>query len=311
MKDEPRNPLFPPASRMSSTMSARGSEVLLDKARGGGRTAGRFLVLLAVWTAIGLLFASHFRAYYRIDWPLALWWGLKDWYLWGALAPIVVWLTRRVPPSRERWPGALAVHLLAALSLALVHPTLVVLLSVPVEGLGEASFAGAVSGLFLKRYTLSFLTYGAVAGIALAEDAYRRDPGRRERALHVSEELRRGRAGADGGRAAERLLVRRDGRERFLEVARIDRIEAEGNYVRIHAGEDRFFERRTLKSLQAQLDPSRFLRVHRSHVVQVDRIDRIEPRFKGGYEVVLRDGTRLPLSRTYRRHLEDRVGESF
>lgn len=276
-----------------------------------GRHTGGVVLLLAVWTGMGLLFASHFRSYYRIDWPLALWWGLKDWYLWGALAPLVVWLTRRVPPSRERWLRALAVHLLAAVSLAVVHPTLAILLSVPVEGLGEASFSSAVTDLFLKRYTLSLLTYGAIAGIALALGAYRRGPDREARALRLSEGLERRRAEVPAGQPAERLLVRSGGRERFLEVDRIDRIEAEGNYVRIHVGEDTFFERRTLTGLQAQLDPSRFLRIHRSHVVHVDRIDRIEPRFKGAFEVILRDGTGLPLSRTYRKRLEDRVGESF
>lgn len=273
--------------------------------------AARALVLLAAWTGIGLLFASHFRAYYGIEWSLALWWGLKDWYLWGALAPLVARLTRRVAPSREGWLRAAGVHLLAALVLAMVHPTLAILLSALVEGLGEASFLDAVTGLFVKRYTLSFLTYGAIAGIALAIDAHRRAPERVPRALRLSEELERWRAQAPDRKPAERLLVRSGGRERFLEAERIDRIEAEGNYVRIHVGEDTFFERRTLKSLHTQLDPSRFLRIHRSHVVHVGRIDRIEPRFKGAFEVILRDGTGLPLSRTYRKRLEDRVGESF
>ena len=268
------------------------------------------LVLVSICTLVGLLFATHFRIYYRIDWPLAIWWGLKDWYLWGALAPLVAWLTRRVPPSRERWPQALALHLLAAFSLALLHPTLVISLSAMMEGLGEAGFFEAVERLFLKRYTLSLTTYVAIAATVLAADSYRRSRAQEDPGERPGARLREAPPSAPRG-AAARLLVRRDDRERFVPVDRIDRIEAEGNYARIHVGRDSYLERRTLTRLETQLDPSRFLRIHRSHIVNLDRIDRIEPRFKGAYEVILRDGTHLALSRTYRRRLEEQVGGSF
>jgi len=276
----------------------------------GLKRARVLVVLLAISTAVGLLFATHFRVYYGIEWPVALRWGLTDWYLWGALAPVVVWLTRRVPPSRERWLRGLVLHSLAALSLALLHPTLVTSLSVATGGLGNAGFFEAIQGLFLKRYTLSLTTYVAIAATVWALDLYQRSRSRREDAARLAGTLQETSASASGERAA-RLLVRSHGRERFLPVDRIDRIEAEGNYVRIHAGEDSYLERRTLKAVEAQLDSSRFLRIHRSHIVNVERIDRIEPRFKGAYEVVLRDGTSLALSRTYRRRLERQVGESF
>lgn len=268
------------------------------------------LVLLSICTVVGLLFATHFRIYYGIDWQLALWWGLKDWYLWGALAPLVAWLTRRVPPSRERWPQAVILHLLAAFSLALLHPTLVIALSAIMEGLGDAGLFEAVERLFLKRYTLSLTTYVAIAATVVAGDSYRRSRAREERAERPGARLREAPPSAPRG-AAARLLVRRNDRELFVPADRIDRIEAEGNYARIHVGKDSYLERRTLRSLETQLDPSRFLRIHRSHIVNLDRIDRIEPRFKGAYEVILRDGTRLPLSRSYRRRLEGLVGESF
>lgn len=268
------------------------------------------LVLLSIFTLVGLLFATHFRIYYGIDWPLALWWGLTDWYLWGALAPLVAWLTRRVPPSRERWLRGLVLHSLAALSLAFLHPTLVTSLSVATGGLRNAGFFEAIQGLFLKRYTLSLTTYVAIAATVWALDLYRRSRSGEERAVRPGGALQEAPAVAAREPAA-RLLVRRNDRELFVPADRIDRIEAEGNYARIHVGKDSYLERRTLRSLETQLDPSRFLRIHRSHIVNLDRIDRIEPRFKGAYEVILRDGTRLALSRSYRRRLEGQVGESF
>ncbi|HUF17013.1 MAG TPA: LytTR family DNA-binding domain-containing protein [Thermoanaerobaculia bacterium] len=269
------------------------------------------LVLFTIWTGVGLLFASHFRSYYQIEWSLALWWGLKDWYLWGALAPIVVWLVRRVPLLQRRWPRSLLVHSFAAIALAWIQPALTLSISALVEGLGDTSFLRALQGLFLKKYALSFVTYGAIAGIAEAIESYRRLGERGVRAARITQRLQERRIEDTRPEHAERLLVRSGDRERFLEVSRIDRIEAEANYVRIHAGGERYLERRTLKSLEGQLDPARFLRIHRSHIVNLDRIDRIEPRFKGSYEVILTDGTSLPLSRTYRNLLEDRVGESF
>lgn len=268
-------------------------------------------MLLATCTTLGLLFATHFRFYYRIDWTLALWWGLKNWYLWGLFAPGVVWLARRVPPGRVGWSRTVAVHLAGAVALALLHPTLAIALSALAEGLDGATFFEAVRSLFLKRYALSFVTYGALASVAHAVDDAREPGGGEAPGVRRAEDLRVATAGSGAARPAERLLVRKSDRERFLPVDRIDRIEAEGNYVRIHAGREVYFERRTLQSLERQLDPARFLRVHRSHIVHVDRIERIEPRFKGGYRVVLRDGTRLGLSRTYRKRLEERVGRSF
>jgi two-component system LytT family response regulator len=79
----------------------------------------------------------------------------------------------------------------------------------------------------------------------------------------------------------------------------IDWIESAGNYVRIHAGDRQHLLRHTLKSLEEKLDPSRFIRVHRSHIVNVDRIRELQPWFHGEYVVVLRDGTELRASRTF------------
>ncbi len=276
----------------------------------------RLFVLVGIWTALGLFFAGHFRAYYRVDWSLALWWGLKDWYLWGALAPVVVWLTRRLRASPFRGIRIVPIHAAAAVALAWAHAALAVFLSSLVEGLGELSFAGHVVALFVKKYPWSLATYGAVAGVTYLLDA-RRSPREVRPAAGPPEGGRReGDLGTPVSSEApsaptRRLLVQTPRGELFLDVDRIDRIEAAGNYVRIHAGEETYLERRTLKSLGSQLEPSTFLRIHRSHIVHVDRIDRIEPGGRGGYEVVLEDGTRLSLSRTYRKRLEKLIGDTF
>ncbi|MFP3939822.1 MAG: LytTR family DNA-binding domain-containing protein [Acidobacteriota bacterium] len=276
----------------------------------GAERWGGFLLALSACTALGLLFAGHLRFYHRVEWTLALWWGLKDAFLWGLLAPVIVVLSRRAPVSEIRWIPNLLVHGLAAIVLTGVHSTLAILVSAVTEGLRSETFWQAVQGLAVKKAALSLLIYGAVAGAAHAVLLHRRfQDGRGSEGYPRA----RGRAAPEPriSGPARRLLLRSRGRERFLDVARIDRIEAEGNYVRIHAGGETWLERRTLRSLEAQLDPSLFLRVHRSHLVNLDRVDRIEPRFQGGYAVVLRDGTSLRLSRTYRKRLAERIGRAF
>jgi len=104
-------------------------------------------------------------------------------------------------------------------------------------------------------------------------------------------------------RAQGRVAIRCGEAVYFVRIADIEWLEASGNYVKIHAGGQEHLLRDTLKSFEERLDPDRFLRVHRSAIVNVDSIQRLEPWFHGEYAVVLRDGTRLMSSRTYSERL--------
>jgi two-component system LytT family response regulator len=100
--------------------------------------------------------------------------------------------------------------------------------------------------------------------------------------------------------AANQILVRESDRAFFLSVDAIQRVSAAGNYVEVHADGKVHLIRDTLSSFIAQLDASEFLRVHRSHVVRVNFIAELRPMFHGDYELVLRDGQTLSLSRRYK-----------
>ncbi len=109
----------------------------------------------------------------------------------------------------------------------------------------------------------------------------------------------------DGKRTfVDQVALRHDGRIVLLRTAEIDWVEASGNYVRIHARGTTHTMRSTLAAFQERLDPDRFLRIHRSIVVNLDRVREITPWFHGDYAVILRDGERLSLSRTYRPQVE-------
>jgi two-component system LytT family response regulator len=100
-----------------------------------------------------------------------------------------------------------------------------------------------------------------------------------------------------------RLPVRTGGRMVFVELAAVDWLEAADNYVRLHVKQREYLARETLASLEARLDPDRFVRIHRSAIVPIDRIAETRPTSHGDAEVVLRDGTKLTASRTWREGL--------
>jgi two-component system LytT family response regulator len=112
-----------------------------------------------------------------------------------------------------------------------------------------------------------------------------------------------------GRRPATRLTVKSSGRIYLVKTEDIDWVEAAGNYLRLHAGTTTHLLRETMNSLEGRLDPERFWRIHRSTIINVDRIRELQPLFHGDYVVILEDGTELTLSRTYRRNLPGLSGE--
>jgi two-component system LytT family response regulator len=109
----------------------------------------------------------------------------------------------------------------------------------------------------------------------------------------------------------ERLVVKSADRVCFVRVADIDWIEAAANYVRLHVGKEEHLLRASMAGLEDQLDPIRFVRIHRSTIVNIERIREMQPAFHGDYAVILRDGTELTLSRGYRQKLESALGHSI
>jgi two-component system LytT family response regulator len=107
----------------------------------------------------------------------------------------------------------------------------------------------------------------------------------------------------------DRLVVRSGGRISFLPVDELDWAQAADNYVELHAGREVHLLRETLTRLESRLDSRRFLRVHRSTLVNVSRVRELRPLVGGDYEILLRDGARLVLSRTYRDSLRRLLDE--
>lgn len=130
-----------------------------------------------------------------------------------------------------------------------------------------------------------------------------RNGGTDQRILALLEELKA------GNRYLERLVIKAAGRIYFLDTAEIDWIEAEGNYVSVHSARKSHLLRETISSLESQLDPKKFVRIHRSSIVRLDFIQELQPWFHGEYRVILNDGTQLTLSRNHRDKLQEALGK--
>jgi two-component system, LytTR family, response regulator len=113
---------------------------------------------------------------------------------------------------------------------------------------------------------------------------------------------------AEGQRPLQRVVVKHRGRARLLRVEQIDWIEAAGNYTRIHVSGASHLLRESIVSLEKKLDRQQFVRVHRSAMVNLDRIRELLPMSHGDYVLILHDDTRIALSRGYRSRLEVLLG---
>jgi two-component system LytT family response regulator len=113
------------------------------------------------------------------------------------------------------------------------------------------------------------------------------------------------------GREKGQLAIRIDGRVVILKTQEIDWIEAAGVYVEVHAGKKVYLYRISITELEAQLASARFVRIHRSTLVNLDRVRELTPRTHGEFRVLLSDGTELKLSRGYRHRLEEQLGHAL
>jgi two-component system LytT family response regulator len=105
-------------------------------------------------------------------------------------------------------------------------------------------------------------------------------------------------------------MIRNAGRILFLGVNEIDWIEAEGNYVRLHVGKESHLMRETMNAIEQRLAALKFQRIHRSTIVNVERVRELQPWIRGDSVVILRDNTRLTLSRNYRERFENALSRS-
>jgi two-component system LytT family response regulator len=108
----------------------------------------------------------------------------------------------------------------------------------------------------------------------------------------------------------DRVAIKSGGRVYFLKTEAIDWVEGAGDYLSLHSGSQTHLIRETMGNFHAKLDSQKFLRIHRSTIVNIERIEEIRPQFKGDYVITLTGGKRLKASRGYRRELQQLLDEA-
>lgn len=231
-------------------------------------------------------------------------WEWSSGLAWLALVPAIAWFTRTYPLHWDNWRRQLPRYLLASGVVSLLHVLGMVgmrVIAYRLQG-GNYDFGPWLPNLGYEYLKDARSFMGMVALMELYRLAMRRMQGE-ARLLDAPDE---GVPAAEPLDRPERFLVRKLGRE-FLVAARdIEWAQAAGNYVNLHVAGRDYPLRSTMSAIEARLDPGRFARIHRSYLVNLDRIASIEPLDSGDARLHLADGGQLPCSRRYRDALRAR-----
>lgn len=214
-----------------------------------------------------------------------------------ALVPAVLAYTRRFPLHIDTWRRNLPWLLLGSVAWSLLHVVGMMAMRKAIYALqGDSYDPGPWAAAFAYEYLKDI---GHFAGIVVVVELYRlllrRLQG--EASLLAQPEGTPVRESTD---RPERFLVRKLGKEFLVAAADVEWLQASGNYVNLHVRGRDYPLRSTMATIEARLDPARFVRVHRSHIVNLDCVAEIEPLDTGDARIRMRDGTFVPCSRTYR-----------
>jgi hypothetical protein len=212
----------------------------------------------------------------------------------AVLLPAIYWLHRRWPIGEKR---NLLIHVAAVVPFSILHTAgMAALRLLWFNGIVGVPFRFPLNAERLQyEFAKDLVSYLMLTtGVVALNYLLQRKP-----ILRVSPPAPEPRA------AIERYAVRkRGGSEVVVEVADIDWIEASGNYAILHVGGETFEIRSSLSKLERELDPRRFVRVHKSHVVNIARVTEVIPWVGGDWRIHLRDGAEVNLSRRYRQRFE-------
>ena len=213
------------------------------------------------------------------------------------LLPAVLWFTRRHPLHLDTWRRSLPMLALGSLAWSALHVAGMV-------GLRKLIYAAQGDHYdfspWLQEFFYEYIKdVRSFASMVIIIEGYRLLVRRLQGEASVLAPAE-GLAPAELPERPERFLVRKLGKEFLVAANDVEWLQAAGNYVNLHVRGRDYPLRTTMATIEGQLDPARFVRVHRSFIVNLDCIGEIEPLDTGDARIAMRDGTAIPCSRTYR-----------
>jgi hypothetical protein len=264
-----------------------------------------FWVLLGVLNTVFNGMVAQLDHAYTAAWEPWVW-ECSSSILILLLIPAVLAVERRWPFRFDTWRRSLPWHLLASVPFSLVHVAGMVILRKLFYALAGWHYRfGDWWPHFGYEYLKDIRTYFIIIALTCLSRLWlMRWQG--EARLLVAPE-----AGppVEPVERPERFLVRKLGREFLVNASEIEWLQASGNYVNLHVRNRDYPLRATMAGIEERLDPARFVRVHRSHFVNLDYLAEIEPMDTGDARLQMRDGAKIPCSRRYRAALRERFGQ--
>ena len=266
-----------------------------------------FWLVLAVFNTLANT-VNVMLEHQRVADPLPFWrpfvWEASSNGVLLLLVPAVVWFTRRFPLLWENWRRQLPWYFAASVVFSVVHVVAMVLLRhLAYATQGETYHFGHWPTELFYEYLKDVRAFGMYVLTIEGYRLLRRRLQGEARMLDAPDEG----PPLDSIERPERFLVRKLGREFLVAAADIEWLQAAGNYVNLRVRGHDYPLRSTIAGIETRLDPARFLRIHRSYIVNFDQIVSIEPLESGDARVHLRDRTVLPCSRRYRDALKART----
>jgi hypothetical protein len=264
------------------------------------------LLTVSVFAHIHVEIANDAARGVRMPYGAALAIQVSSHLVVAALLPAIYWLHRRFPIGER--PRNLLIHVAAVVPFSVAHTLGMAALRLLWFGgiVGEPHSFPLTADRMLYEFAKDIIAYGLLSAGSVALCHYlKRSP-----ELQPEPPIAAGAAvpgtipQPPAAARPERFAVRRKGREIMVEVGDIDWIEASGNYAVLHVGDETFEIRSSLTRLEGELDPKRFVRVHKSHLVNIARVVEVTPWVNGDWRIRLQGGAEVNLSRRYRQRFE-------
>ncbi len=226
--------------------------------------------------------------------PVEAWkpfvWEFSSTYMVFLLVPFIIMFDERFPIASKNWVNRLLVHIPLSVVFSIVHVAgFVAIRKLIFATMDEVYSMTDLNFTILYEYRKDLVAYISILIVIYAYREILR--------------LRRGEAQIESSEE-ERIMVSKSGMFKFIEPSSVDWVEAAGNYVELHVGQETYMLRATMKEIGLRLGTQDFARIHRSTIVRRDFIDSIKPAMSGDKTLYLKDGTELRLSRRYNENLK-------